>query len=161
MPHSLITRRTRKQSQSLRGSPTDAERKLWHALRELKPLGLHFRRQAPIGPYVVDFAWYWGKLIVELDGAPHADLRLRRDRQRSDWLESQGYRVLRFWNNDVLAQTRGVAEAILAAAKSPTPSPSPQGGGEQVAARRRRSQQTPDPSSQGGAEQALSCGDSR
>ncbi len=87
----------------------------------------------------MDFARYSGKLIVEVDGGQHADTRLQQDQVRTRWLQSQGYRVLRFWNNDVLTQTRGVAEAILAAAKSPTPSPSPQGGGEQD----------------------LSCGDSR
>ena len=130
MPHSAITKRTRGQARTLRHAPTDAERKLWYLLRSLKPLGLHFRRQAPIGPFIVDFAWHAGKLVVELDGSQHAELRQAYDEKRTQWLQSQGYRVLRFWNNDVLKSPRNVGEAILAANKNPTPNPSPQGGGE-------------------------------
>jgi very-short-patch-repair endonuclease len=141
MPHSAITRRTRGQARALRRGPTDAERKLWYLLRSLKPLGIHFRRQALIGIYIADFAWHAGKIIVELDGSQHADTRAPYDAKRTDWLQSQGYRVLRFWNNDVLKSPRSVGEAILAAAreiaampKIPTPNPSPQGGGEQAGA---------------------------
>jgi adenine-specific DNA-methyltransferase len=130
MPYSAITKRTRGQARTLRHAPTDAERKLWYLLRSLKPLGLHFRRQAPIGPFIADFAWHAGKLVVELDGSQHAVERQTYDQQRTRWLESQGYRVLRFWNNDVLTAPRSVGEAILAASKNPTPNPSPQGGGE-------------------------------
>ena len=81
MPHSAITKRTRRQARTLRRSPTDAERKLWYLLRSLKPLGIHFRRQAPIGIYIADFAWHAGKLVVELDGSQHAEVRaaLRRE----------------------------------------------------------------------------------
>lgn len=135
MPHSAITKRTRRQARALRKQPTDAERKLWYLLRALKPLGLHFRRQAPIGVYIADFVWHAGKLVVELDGSQHAEARLNYDAKRTAWLESQGYCVLRFWNNDVLKAPRNVGEAVLAAAhKNPTPSPSPQGGGEHAAA---------------------------
>jgi len=141
MPHSAIARRTRGQAQSLRRAPTDAERKLWQLLRSLKPLGMHFRRQAPIGIYIADFAWYAGKLVVELDGSQHAETRRDCDSRRTAWLQSQGYRVLRFWNNDVLKSPRNVGDAILAAARKPvatrsgpTPNPSPQGGGERAGA---------------------------
>jgi very-short-patch-repair endonuclease len=139
MPHSAIAKRTRGQAQQLRRAPTDAERKLWYLLRSLRPLGMHFRRQAPIGIYIADFAWHAGKIIVELDGSQHAQVRQSYDVQRTRWLESQGYRVLRFWNNDVLKTPRNVAEAILEAARDvatryPTPNPSPQGGGEPAAA---------------------------
>jgi len=134
MPHSAITKRTRLQARALRRAPTDAERKLWYVLRSLKPLGLHFRRQAPIGIYIADFAWHAGKLVVELDGSQHAEIRAAYDTKRTEWLESQGYRVLRFWNNDVLKSPRSVSEAILAASKNPTPNPSPQGGGERSGA---------------------------
>jgi len=96
---------------------------------------MHFRRQAPIGVYIADFAWHDGKLIIELDGSQHIDARAAYDEKRTQWLQSQGYRVLRFWNNDVLTSPRSVGEAVLAAAqKNPTPSPSPQGGGEHAAA---------------------------
>jgi very-short-patch-repair endonuclease len=135
MPHSVIAKRTRTQARALRRRPTDAERKLWYLLRSLKPMRIHFRRQAPIGIYVADFAWHAGKLVIELDGSQHADARQGYDLQRTAWLESQGYRVLRFWNNDVLKTPRSVGEAILEAAhaseawpKNPTPSPSPPSG---------------------------------
>ncbi|HEY4773824.1 MAG TPA: DUF559 domain-containing protein [Xanthobacteraceae bacterium] len=141
MPHSAIEKRTRTQSRALRRRPTDAERKLWYLLRSLKPLRIHFRRQAPIGIYIADFAWLAGKLVIELDGSQHADVRHGYDLQRTAWLESQGYRVLRFWNNEVLKKPHNVGEAILTAAresaamsKNPTPNPSPQGGGEQAGA---------------------------
>jgi very-short-patch-repair endonuclease len=127
------------QARTLRRKPTDAERKLWFLLRSLKPLGIHFRRQAPIGIYIADFAWHAGKLIIELDGSQHATAQAAYDDQRTEWLRTQGYRVLRFWNNDVLKMPRNVGEAILAAAhesgiENPTPNPSPQGGGEHAAA---------------------------
>jgi very-short-patch-repair endonuclease len=141
MPHSAITRTTRGQAQSLRRSPTDAERKMWRILRSLKPLGMHFRRQAPIGVYIADFVWYAGKLVVEIDGGQHAEARRAYDERRSAWLQSQGYRVIRFWNNEVLKAPRAVGEAVFAAAndcaaanKNPTPNPSPQGGGGQASA---------------------------
>ena len=128
MPHSAITKRTRDQARALRRAPTDAERKLWYVLRSLRPLGFHFRRQAPIGIYIADFVWHGGKLVVELDGSQHADARAAYDTKRTEWLQSQGYRVLRFWNNDVLKSPRSVGEAILAASKNPTPDPSPPSG---------------------------------
>jgi len=133
MPRSAISKRTRKQARTLRRQPTDAERKLWFLLRSLKPLGLHFRRQAPIGIYIADFVWHQGKLVIELDGSQHADTRAAYDAKRTEWLRSQGYRVLRFWNNEVLKSPRSVGEAVLAAIKNPTPDPSPQGGGERAA----------------------------
>jgi len=143
MPQSAITKRTRGQARTLRRAPTDAERKLWFLLRALKPLGFHFRRQAPIGTYIADFVWHAGKLVIELDGSQHADAQAAYDAKRTEWLQSQGYRVLRFWNNDVLRSPRSVGEAILAAARSsaanpknPTPNPSPQGGGERAGASR-------------------------
>jgi very-short-patch-repair endonuclease len=141
MPHSAINSRTRHQAKSLRRRPTDAERKLWYVLRSMKPMGIHFRRQAPIGAFIVDFVWYAGELVVEIDGGQHAELQREYDQRRTAWLQSQGYRVLRFWNNDVLKTPRVVGEAILAAAReekrsipTPTPIPSPQGEGEESAA---------------------------
>jgi very-short-patch-repair endonuclease len=118
----------------MRQSPTDAERKLWHLLRSLKPLGMHFRRQAPIGIYIADFAWYAGRLVVEIDGGQHAHQRQTYDARRTAWLQSQGYRVLRFWNNDVLNSPQSVGEAIRAAAddqslQAPPPTPPHKGEG--------------------------------
>lgn len=131
MQHTAIAKRTRQHAQRMRRAPTDAERRMWHVLRSLKPLGMHFRRQAPIGAYIADFAWYEGKLVVEIDGSQHVDRQLSHDLQRTAWLKSQGYRVLRFWNNDVLKSPRSVGEAILAAnAEMKTPPPTPPHKGE-------------------------------
>jgi very-short-patch-repair endonuclease len=94
---------------------------MWWLLHSLKPLGMHFRRQAPIGPYIADFAWHSGKLVVELDGSQHADKRRAYDSRRTAWLESQGYQVLRFWNVEVLKSAESVGEAVLAASTPPTP----------------------------------------
>jgi very-short-patch-repair endonuclease len=103
---------------------------------------MHFRRQAPVGIYIADFVWHDGRLIIELDGSQHMQARRAYDEHRTEWLQSQGYKVLRFWNNEVLQTLRSVGEAILLAAnnnhsdlKNPTPDPSPQGGGEHTGAR--------------------------
>jgi very-short-patch-repair endonuclease len=120
----------------LRKNATTPERVLWAALRNLMPAGLHFRRQAPIGDYVVDFVCHSARLVVEVDGSQHGtEQGLSNDAMRSAFLESRGYRVLRFWNVDVIHNSKGIAEAIHAAARTPTRnrfaiSTSPQGGGE-------------------------------
>jgi len=93
---------------------TDAERKLWNTLRNRQFGEYKFRRQVPIGPYVVDFVCFEEKLIIEVDGGQHAE-EFERDAARTEWLEAEGYRVVRFWNNDVLGNTDGVIRAIEAA----------------------------------------------
>ncbi len=95
---------------------TDAELRLWMRLRREQLPGFRFRRQVPVGPYVVDFACLKAHLVVEVDGSQHAQA-LEHDQRRTAWLGSQGYRVLRFWDNDVLLQTDGVVESIYAALK--------------------------------------------
>jgi very-short-patch-repair endonuclease len=95
----------------LRRDATDAERRLWSALRDRRLRGYRFRRQYPIGDFIVDFACTRHHLVVEADGGQHADSQ--RDLRRTAWLESEGWRVLRFWNNDALANTDGVVETIL------------------------------------------------
>ena len=97
-------------AKKLRANTTPHERILWRALKELPVEGTHFRRQAPIGPYVVDFFCPAKKLIIELDGGQHAT---RDETNRTRALEAMGYLVLRFWNNDVLQNTEGVLEEIL------------------------------------------------
>jgi primosomal protein N' (replication factor Y) len=92
---------------------TDAERRLWSRLRERQLATWRFRRQHPVPPYVADFACLEAKLIVEVDGGQHAGSAI--DKQRDRRLRSLGWRVLRFWNNDVLANEDGVIETILAA----------------------------------------------
>jgi very-short-patch-repair endonuclease len=94
----------------LRTNMTDAEQKLWRALRS-RGVGPKFRRQVPLGPYVVDFVCFDSKLIVEVDGGQHADSV--GDAKRDRYFSVQGYRVVRFWNNDVLKNTEGVLTRIV------------------------------------------------
>ena len=102
----------------LRKNLTDAEKRLWARLRFKQLDGFRFRRQQPIGPFVVDFFCPQVKLIIEIDGGQHA-ADLERDERRTRWLEARGYRVIRFWNNDVLGNTDGVLVAIQQALPPP------------------------------------------
>jgi very-short-patch-repair endonuclease len=97
----------------LRANTTPHERILWRALRALPLHGSHFRRQAPIGPYVVDFLFPAKQLIIELDGGHHnKDDVAKRDDERQRWLEAAGYRVLRFWNSELNGDLAPVLERI-------------------------------------------------
>jgi very-short-patch-repair endonuclease len=104
---------TTARAQTLRAAPTDAERKLWHHLRDRRLAGAKFVRQAPVGPYFADFACRESKLIVELDGSQHVDSA--HDATRDAFLVSEGYSVLRFWNDEALRRIDGVCETIMAA----------------------------------------------
>ena len=109
-------------ARSLRKNVTDAERILWIALREFKQAGQRFRKQAPIWRYVADFVCHRAKLIVELDGNQHGeDRNVAYDAKRTEFLNSRGYRVLRFANWEVLRERRRVLDAIYGVAKSPHP----------------------------------------
>ena len=100
-------------ARKLRREQTDAERMLWSRLRNRWLDGVKFRRQQPIGPYVVDFVSFSRKLVIELDGSQHAETEpKKRDDARTRWLTERGYRVLRFWNNEVLVSTDSVLEMI-------------------------------------------------
>src|SRR5262249_21166673 len=99
-------------ARQLRRSQTDAERVLWFRLRDRRLAGLKFKRQVPIGRFVVDFVCKDARLIIELDGGQHDENKVR-DANRTEILEAMGYLVLRFWNNDVLRNTDGVLEEIL------------------------------------------------
>ena len=90
---------------------TDAERRLWGRLRRKQIDEVHFRHQVPLGPYVVDFLCFEHRLIVEVDGGQH-EREAEADSQRTAWLKEQGFRVIRFWNNDVLTNTDGVILTI-------------------------------------------------
>src|SRR5260370_36247128 len=114
-------------ARKLRLTPTDAEIRLWSRLRRKQLEGFRFRRQHPLGPYVVDFFCAEAKLVVEVDGGQHAD----DGEARTQLLETRGYRVIRFWNNDVLANTQRVLREILDSLRvGPHPLPHPQGGGD-------------------------------
>ncbi len=99
----------------LRARQTGAEMALWRELRKLEVKGTHFRRQVPIGPYVADFACLASRLVIELDGSQHGEKTAQaHDYARTRWLRSEGYRVLRYWNNDLTANLQGVMETIHA-----------------------------------------------
>jgi very-short-patch-repair endonuclease len=100
----------------LRLNQTGAEVVLWRHLRKLETRGTHFRRQVPIGPYVADFASRASRLVIELDGSHHGEEKIEiRDANRTRWLESEGYCVIRFWNNDVVENLNGVLETVYTA----------------------------------------------
>ena len=110
----------------MRRDPTDAERKLWSILRAKRLSGWKFKRQEQLDRFIVDFVCFKARLIVEADGSQHAESIT--DEARTSYLEGQGFRVLRFWNNDILLNPDGVATAILASLETPLPNPSPARG---------------------------------
>jgi very-short-patch-repair endonuclease len=115
-------------ARELRREMTDAERRLWTHLRRHQLAGFRFRRQFPVGPYIVDFICLEAKLVIEMDGGQH--LESASDAVRSGWLEGQGFRVLRFWNHEVLIHMDDVLTAILGALapNGPHPNPPPHAG---------------------------------
>ena len=113
--------RLKTQARSLRANPTDAELRLWYRLRRKQILGVQFYRQKTIGNYIVDFYAPAAKLVVEVDGAHHFILsQAEYDKQRSEYLEQRGLRVLRFDDRQVLLQIESVAQAIFQAMKNPS-----------------------------------------
>jgi very-short-patch-repair endonuclease len=98
-------------AQNLRRKTTEAEKILWKYLRDRQLCSEKVRRQHPIGPYIVDFVFLEKKLIVELDGGQH-QMRQAADKKRETWLNCEGYKVLRFWNNDVMNNVEGILETI-------------------------------------------------
>jgi very-short-patch-repair endonuclease len=109
------TRAMTDHARDLRRAPTNAERKLWHALRAHRLAGLSFRRQAPCGPFIADFFCAEARLVVEVDGATHSsDEEVTHDRRRDAWFAARGYRILRVTNEDVYRHLDGVCETILA-----------------------------------------------
>jgi len=94
----------------LRRDMTGAEKKLWYSIRR-KQLGVKFRKQQPLGRYIVDFVCFEKKMIIEIDGGEHFENK--DDEIRDEWFKRQGYKILRFWNNDVLTNTDGVIQLII------------------------------------------------
>ncbi|MBM3926619.1 MAG: endonuclease domain-containing protein [SAR202 cluster bacterium] len=121
----------------LRRNLTDAERALWRRLRFKAVEGYKFRRQQPIGAYICDFVCLEKRLVIELDGGQHS-WSVRHDTERDAWLNALGYKVLRFWNADVLKNPDGVLEIIYGALREPPSSVLPLKGGEGETSRRRR-----------------------
>jgi very-short-patch-repair endonuclease len=121
-----IVPQQRRLARAMRAAPTDAERKLWWHLRHRISLpSTHFRRQVRIGRYIADFVCHARRVVIEVDGGQHE--RSAADEKRTRILEANGYRVLRYWNNDVLLNIDGVLEDIVSTlTTTPTPNPSPQ-----------------------------------
>ena len=113
-------------ARQLRADSTDAERAIWNAVRGRRLGGFKFKQQWTIGPFVVDFRCWERRLVVEIDGGQHGE---KRDRRSMEWLEAQGYRVVRFWNNDVITNLEGVLQVLHNALTShPHPGPLPRAG---------------------------------
>ncbi|MEO3430819.1 DUF559 domain-containing protein [Pelagibius sp. CAU 1746] len=120
-----------KNARQLRGNMTEAEQRLWSVLRRRQLDGLRFRRQVPLGRFIVDFACYEARIVAELDGGQHTESEVE-DAARNQWLEDRGFRVLRFWNDEIFENLEGVLEVIRAAAASDLHKKSPlplDGGG--------------------------------
>jgi very-short-patch-repair endonuclease len=120
---------TREFAKALRKQMTDAERLLWRHLRNRALGGWKFKRQYPVGPYIVDFVCLDKNVVIEVDGGQHAENE-KLDRQRSAYLNKMGYKVFRFWNNEVLQATEAVLSSIFSTLSdtdknSPSPRPSP------------------------------------
>lgn len=126
-------------AKGLRKRSTDVEQHLWCHLRAGRFEGIKFRRQHPIGHYIVDFVCLERKLIIELDGGHHTlPEEMLKDKQRNGWLEDEGYTVVRFWDNEVLMNTTGVLEVIRERLhKTPSPQSPPLKGGEKRESTRR------------------------
>lgn len=114
-------------AKELRARQTMIEQRLWYHLRAHRFMGLKFKRQKPIGRYIVDFVCLECRLVIEIDGGQHAE-QTDYDQVRDAWLRSEGYTVLRFWNNEVLQQMESALERIRIAALPSPPTPLPQVG---------------------------------
>jgi very-short-patch-repair endonuclease len=113
-------------ARQLRSNQTDTERILWNQLRARRLNGLRFRRQFPIGNFITDFCCKEYQLVIELDGEQHAEQRIvKKDDRRTQLIENRGYKVLRFWNNEVLTNMDGVLESILDTVAQRRPLPHP------------------------------------
>ncbi len=103
----------RDRARALRAAQTEVERRLWQRLRNRQLNGAKFRRQHPIGPYIADFFCLDARLVIELDGSQHGEESAQHvDQRRTEYLENEGYRVLRFWNEEVMDNIDGVLEEI-------------------------------------------------
>ncbi|WP_206453434.1 endonuclease domain-containing protein [Aurantimonas marina] len=115
MPHHSVVPRHRRFARVMRRAPTEAEERLWHELRDRRLDRLKFRRQVPVGRFIVDFVCLDARLVVELDGSQHG--ASRTDAARTAELQRRGFRVLRFWNDEVLRELEAVRDTILAYAR--------------------------------------------
>ena len=123
MRKELVVNERLDRAKELRDNPTDAEAFAWQQLRNRRFANFKFRRQAPLGPYILDFVCFQYRVVVELDGGQHNEPAQKlHDARRAEWLKSQGFQVLRFWNHEILTEWNVVEEAIWRALQS-APSP--------------------------------------
>jgi very-short-patch-repair endonuclease len=108
-------------ARALRARLTDAERKLWFALRDRRFANFKFRRQVPVGPFIADFVCYDARVVIEVDGGQHAESST--DGRRDRWFAANDFLVLRFWNNDVLSNLEGVLTSVLDVLRQRSPHP--------------------------------------
>ena len=123
-----VPQELKNRARELRSNQTDVEAKLWRRLRDRQVFGVKFRRQHPIGPYIVDFCCPDRDLVVVLDGGQHVE-QASADQARTRFLESEGYRVVRFWNHEVLSQADAILDEIARLLSNPHPSLSLKGRG--------------------------------
>ena len=119
------TKELRDRAKAMRSAPTDAEHRLWQILRAKRLAGYKFRRQMPLDDYIVDFVCLAHRLVIEADGGQHSK---EADARRDAYIRSQGFRILRFWNDEIFTNEDGVTTAILDALSTPLPNPSPARG---------------------------------
>ena len=149
MPDKACNRVPSERSRELRNNATPAERKLWNVLKNRQLSGVRFNRQVVIRPFICDLVARSGKMVIEIDGGQHGE-EIGNNGARTAFLQAKGYRVLRFWNNDVLGNLEGVVRAIEAALQTPPParaggveSAQPTGGGPVAAANNKPSPSPP------------------
>lgn len=114
-------------ARKLRNNMTEAEEYIWYMLRSKNIRGLKFRRQQPIGKFIVDFVCFENKLIIEIDGGQH-NVNKEYDHRRDEWLQNQGFKVMRFWNSEVIENRPAVLEKISDFCFHPSPTPPIKGG---------------------------------
>ena len=118
--------KTKTHTKELRKNMTEAEKKLWTLLRSRRFVRHKFRRQVPLGPYILDFVCFEERLIIEVDGSQHMD-QATYDLKRTAYFQEKSYRVIRVWNNDVLGKLPSVSQLIFDQLSTPHPDPLPQG----------------------------------
>jgi very-short-patch-repair endonuclease len=138
-PTWTVSTKQRTRARALRRDATDVERIVWNAVRARRLVNANFRRQTPIGPYIVDFVCHEASLIIEIDGGQHfVAAHAARDARRDVFLASKGYRVVRFNNHDVITNRQGVLETIATAVMDTLSPPLPRKRGREQAAANRK-----------------------
>ena len=116
-------------ARKLRKNSTKTENLLWQKLKNRQLADFKFRRQQPVGSYILDFVNFEKRIVIEVDGGQHTNLK-DKDKKRDDWLKSEGFEVMRFWNNEVFENLDGVLQMIRNRLTTPSPDPSHQGRGD-------------------------------